>query len=97
MRSISRFILLTLLGWRIKGTFEPINQCVVIAAPHTSNWDFALLLLVAFVLKIDMHWMGKDTLFPWYHFSHLESLPICGIAAALPPVPKCLLPETVQT
>nr|WP_235015592.1 1-acyl-sn-glycerol-3-phosphate acyltransferase [Oceanicoccus sp. KOV_DT_Chl] len=33
------------------------------AAPHTSNWDFALLLLVCFSLRLDAHWMGKDDIF----------------------------------
>ena len=34
---------------------------------------------------------------PWYPCSHLDSLPISGIAGGLPPVPRSLLPETVQT
>lgn len=34
-------ILLWLLGWKIKDTLPPeIKKCVIIAAPHTSNFDF---------------------------------------------------------
>jgi len=32
---------LTLSGWTVKNNMPPdIKQCVMIAAPHTSNWDF---------------------------------------------------------
>ncbi len=34
-------IVLTLSGWTVKNGLPPdIKQCVMIAAPHTSNWDF---------------------------------------------------------
>ena len=33
--------ILTLSGWTVKNNMPPdIKQCVMIAAPHTSNWDF---------------------------------------------------------
>ncbi|MHB8139418.1 MAG: 1-acyl-sn-glycerol-3-phosphate acyltransferase [Smithellaceae bacterium] len=33
--------LLTLGGWTVKNNMPPdVKQCVMIAAPHTSNWDF---------------------------------------------------------
>jgi len=63
MRSVSRFILLTVLGWRIRGTFEPIDQCVVIAAPHTSNWDFPLGLLTRKIIGLEINYIGKKSLF----------------------------------
>lgn len=63
MRTLSRFILLTLLGWRIKGTFEPIDQCVVIAAPHTSNWDFPLGLFTRKIIGLEINYIGKKSLF----------------------------------
>ena len=32
---------LTLSGWTVKNNMpQDIKQCVMIAAPHTSNWDF---------------------------------------------------------
>jgi len=36
---------------------------VMIAAPHTSNWDFPYLLAMAYTLDIKIHWMGKSSLF----------------------------------
>jgi len=36
---------------------------VLIGAPHTSNWDFILMLLAMLILRLEVHWMGKDSLF----------------------------------
>jgi 1-acyl-sn-glycerol-3-phosphate acyltransferase len=36
---------------------------VVIAAPHTSNWDFPYTLLGAFALGMHIRWLGKASLF----------------------------------
>ncbi|MCR8924237.1 lysophospholipid acyltransferase family protein [Dasania sp. GY-MA-18] len=57
-------ILLRLLGWRIEGQFPTAPKFVLVGAPHTSNWDFMLMLLVVFAVRADVHWMGKDSLFP---------------------------------
>ena len=57
--------LLTTLGWEIHGGFPEIKKYVVIAAPHTSNWDFPLGILVIKALKIDARWLGKHTIFRW--------------------------------
>ena len=56
--------LLRLLGWRVQGSLEArAARCVVIAAPHTSNWDFPFTLLGAFALGMHIRWLGKATLF----------------------------------
>ncbi len=55
--------LLKILGWKREGSVEGSEHCVVIAAPHTSNWDFFYTLLIAFAFRKKMYWMGKDTLF----------------------------------
>ncbi len=54
---------LKLAGWKIEGTPPAVDRYVLIAAPHTSNWDFPLMLAIAFQLRIKVFWMGKDTLF----------------------------------
>jgi 1-acyl-sn-glycerol-3-phosphate acyltransferase len=36
---------------------------VVVIAPHTSNWDFAVGLMTMFVLDLAPCWLGKHTLF----------------------------------
>jgi len=42
-----------------------IPKFVIIAAPHSSNWDAIFMLAVAFALKAKLFWMGKAVLFRW--------------------------------
>lgn len=63
LRSTSRQVL-RLLGWRVEGALTPqAARCVVIAAPHTSNWDFPMMMLAAFALGMRVRWLGKASLF----------------------------------
>ena len=36
---------------------------VIIAAPHTSNWDLLYLLGAAYSLRLSIFWLAKDSLF----------------------------------
>jgi len=55
---------LKLAGWRIQGTLTPgAEKSVLIAAPHTSNWDLPYTLMVAFSLRLTVYWMGKEQIF----------------------------------
>ncbi len=55
---------LKLAGWRIEGILPPnCRISVLIAAPHTSNWDLPYTLMVAFSLRLNIYWMGKEQLF----------------------------------
>jgi 1-acyl-sn-glycerol-3-phosphate acyltransferase len=56
-------MLLTLFGWRVEGSLADTPRCVLIVAPHTSNWDFPVMLALAVALRIKATWMGKHTLF----------------------------------
>ncbi|PKO87302.1 MAG: glycerol acyltransferase [Betaproteobacteria bacterium HGW-Betaproteobacteria-10] len=57
-------LLLKLMGWRIEGGAPDAEKYVLIGAPHTSNWDFPMTLLVCFSLRLRVYWMGKSSLFP---------------------------------
>jgi 1-acyl-sn-glycerol-3-phosphate acyltransferase len=57
--------LLRLLGWTLVDTPERPAKAVLIAYPHTSNWDAVYALLVKLALGLDAHWAGKDTMFRW--------------------------------
>jgi 1-acyl-sn-glycerol-3-phosphate acyltransferase len=52
--------------WRWK-TVEPSQpvpaKCVMIAAPHTTNWDFPITLAMAKVSGVKISWLGKQSLF----------------------------------
>jgi 1-acyl-sn-glycerol-3-phosphate acyltransferase len=52
-----------LLGWKVEGSLPDLPQMVIIAAPHTSNWDFLYMMGAAYVLRAKFSWMGKDNLF----------------------------------
>jgi 1-acyl-sn-glycerol-3-phosphate acyltransferase len=54
---------LALALWRIDGDVPDRPKFVAIVAPHTSNWDFPLGVLVMFALDLQVHWFGKDSLF----------------------------------
>ena len=54
-----------LFGWQIEGEVPPVSKGVVIAAPHTSNWDFVYMLGTAAVLGVRLNWLGKHTMFRW--------------------------------
>lgn len=66
------FMALTRLrGWRIEGEKPKDKKYVLIAAPHTSNWDFPTMMAASFILGLDVHWIGKHTLFPTGPFGAL--------------------------
>ena len=50
-------------GWRVEGRLPHHTRAVVIAAPHTSNWDLPFMLAVSWVLGVRPAWLGKDGLF----------------------------------
>lgn len=55
---------LKLTGWRVEGSLpEVARKSVLIAAPHTSNWDLPYTLMVAFALRLNIYWMGKQSIF----------------------------------
>ncbi len=55
--------LLELLGWKIDGIPPAERRFVLIAAPHTSNWDFPLMLLYAAAFGMKVKWLAKESLF----------------------------------
>ncbi|MEQ8407568.1 MAG: 1-acyl-sn-glycerol-3-phosphate acyltransferase [Gammaproteobacteria bacterium] len=57
--------ILKLIGWHARGEEIAHQRFVLIGAPHTSNWDFPLMLLVVLKLRLRVFWMGKHTLFPF--------------------------------
>lgn len=56
-------VLLRLQGWNVGGSPPPLRKAVVIAVPHTSNWDFWYALLACWSFGLSFQWLGKDTLF----------------------------------
>lgn len=64
MKRISRFILCTILGWKIVNDFpKEIKKYVVVAAPHTSWVDFPIAILFRKSLGVKINFIGKASLF----------------------------------
>jgi len=55
--------ILRLARWHMEGAMPDLPQMILIAAPHTSNWDGALLFLAMPYYRIRLRWMGKASLF----------------------------------
>lgn len=54
---------LKMIGWRVVGPPPNIDKFVVIAAPHTSNWDFPIFMALVGYCGIRVRYLAKDTLF----------------------------------
>lgn len=62
MRSLGGLVL-RLAGWRLEGVSLNRPQCVLVVAPHTSNWDFVFGLAAKWALGLRVRFIGKHTLF----------------------------------
>lgn len=62
MKLIARCVL-WLGGWTVDDKRVDAQKFVLVAAPHTSNWDFVWVMCIASVLDIRLRWLGKDALF----------------------------------
>ncbi len=63
---IGRFYL-RLMGWTLRGQKPAYKKYLILAAPHTSNWDVPLMLAMSYVYGVRLSWIGKHSLFrgPW--------------------------------
>ena len=71
--------LLKLTGWSIEGSLPKENQYIIIAAPHTSNWDFIIAVMLRGALNEKIFYLGKSQLFklPWgWFFSAMGGKPV---------------------
>ncbi len=64
MQKLSRFIL-RVFGWQADLAVHMVDKCVLVAAPHTTNWDFPLAILGMSAMGIKFNWVAKHTLFTW--------------------------------
>ncbi len=62
VRALSHSVL-ALRGWRMPEGRPVAGKYVLIIAPHTSNWDFFMMVAVASGLQRQIRFMGKHQLF----------------------------------
>jgi 1-acyl-sn-glycerol-3-phosphate acyltransferase len=53
---------LALSGWKVRGDWPALDKAVLVAAPHTSNWDGVNMLATAGFYRVNLKWMGKKSL-----------------------------------
>lgn len=53
---------LGLSGWKVQGDWPGLDKAVLVAAPHTSNWDGIYMLATAGFYRVKLRWMGKKSL-----------------------------------
>lgn len=66
-------------GWRFSGDRPTVDRYVVVAAPHTSNWDFIIFLAVTRHFGINGRVVGKHTLVRWPFGSLMRRLGVIPI------------------
>lgn len=54
---------LKLLGWKVHFEGLPALQGVAVVYPHTSNWDFPVMVLAKWAIGMPISFWGKDKLF----------------------------------
>ncbi len=63
MRFLYKFFF-NLAGWKINGDIpRNLNHYIIIAAPHSSNWDFMVGLATRSILRLKANFLGKKELF----------------------------------
>ena len=78
IQALSRFIL-KIFGWQAELAVQMADKCVLVGAPHTSNWDFPLAILGMSAMGIKFNWVAKHTLFRWplgYIMRSLGGIPL---------------------
>ena len=66
LKTVLRIISLACLkisGWKRSGELPEDKKYVIIAAPHTTNWDMPITLMLAFAYRVKIYWLGKESLF----------------------------------
>ena len=63
---ILRFIgkaAMKITGWKTIGHFPRDERVVLVVGPHTSNWDFVVAMSAVLSWDINIHWVGKHSIF----------------------------------
>lgn len=64
LQTLARLILKA-RGWRLVEPAERPDRMLIVAYPHTSNWDALYALLTGLALELRANWAAKDSLFRW--------------------------------
>ena len=71
--------LLKLFGWKVEGKLPDEAKVILVGEPHTSNWDFVLIMFAAQSVGFRMSYIMKKEAFFWPlggFFKWMGGLPI---------------------
>lgn len=64
MKALISEWVLRLFGWKVKGRYyDQMMSCVIVVAPHTSNWDFIWGILARNVYRLNARYLIKNSFF----------------------------------
>ncbi|MEX2595885.1 MAG: 1-acyl-sn-glycerol-3-phosphate acyltransferase [Salibacteraceae bacterium] len=64
MKAVLSKWILGLFGWSVEGLYyDKMKSCVIVVAPHTSNWDFVWGMLARNVYRLNAKYLIKDSFF----------------------------------
>ena len=67
IRTLIGRLVFKIIGWRLEGNLPNRSKLVLVALPHSSNFDFILALSVIWGWGLKLNYMGKHTLFKFPH------------------------------
>lgn len=72
MLKVFTIFLFTIMGWKIQGQMPAdVNKCIVLAAPHTSNYDFLLAMACFYKMNLPVNYLIKKE---WLNFFLLKGI-----------------------
>jgi len=63
MKKFISKIIFWIIGWKVVGKLIYPDKCLVIGAPHTSNWDFLIGRCYGYIIGITPKYLMKSELF----------------------------------
>jgi len=81
MKKIIGGLYLRLFGWKLEilGDLNSLNRCILVEAPHTSNWDYILGVMIYWKLGKRMRVIIKDSHTKAFYGGILKSMGAIGI------------------
>jgi len=72
-------VCLLISGWKLEGEIPDLRKCVIIGAPHTSNWDFFFGMVYKLYYGLNIHFLIKKELFRFpfrWVFHYIGGIPV---------------------
>ncbi|MCK5821900.1 MAG: lysophospholipid acyltransferase family protein [Bacteroidales bacterium] len=71
--------LLFVSGWKLEGDVPDLKKCVIISAPHTSNWDLFFGFIYKMYYDLNIQFLMKEELFRFpmnLFFTRIGGIPV---------------------